>query len=127
MIKPFYINYSLKRDLEQMPEEKRVKINYPMTEFKKNIRLILKLPQIVKLSWLFTDDDIEKQNTTAILKTEHRSFRLCYHHQTNKVDCMFVGNDLDPVRKTIDVSECYEEIKTFCPAKKVLLKRVKRV
>ena len=93
-------------------------INWPMTNFRHAIMPAADMPHITDISWKFSKEDILAKNTTAILKTDSRMIKLCYHYQSETVDCLCIGKDIDPVKKTVKTGECMDFIKEYFPAKK---------
>lgn len=123
------IRNALKTVLDQKdPEDKHGKrkvITWPMADFRRQIRRAAEINSIKDVSFEFTQEQIEKQLTTAIIKTDSRTIKLSYDYKTDSVDCFCVGKDLDPIRTVINVSKCSDFIRQYAPPKKRIVIRRK--
>lgn len=93
-------------------------ITWPMVNFRHAIKPIADLQPVKEVSFVFSEEDIQKQLTTAIFKTTDRTIRFVYDYHTDTVDCIAIGKDLDPVKRTINVNEVVDFAKEFFPIKK---------
>lgn len=100
-------------------------INWPMVKFRHQLKIATEIPQIMSVSFEFTDEEIKNQLTTVILKSSSRTIRETYDYKTDKVECFCIGSDTDAIRQTLDVSECVDFIRQNFPVKKrvVVLRR----
>ena len=127
----------IKAALEKALDEKNPKkrngrrtiINWPMVNFRHEIKHVAELPQVKEVFFEFTEEDIKNQLTTAVFKTNDRTIRLIYDYKTDVVECFAIGNDLDAVKKFLNVHEVMDFVKEYFPAKKrvVVIKKKESV
>ena len=116
----------IKEALEKALDEKNSKkkngvrtiINWPMVNFRHEIKHVADLPQVMDVHFEFTEEDIKNKLTTAVFKTNDRTIRLIYDYKEDMVECFAIGNDLDAVKKFVNVHEVMNFVKEYFPAKK---------
>lgn len=116
----------IKEALEKALDEKNPKkkngvrtiINWPMVNFRHEIKWIADLPQVMDVHFEFTEEDIKNELTTAVFKTNDRTIRLIYDYKEDMVECFAIGKDLDAVKKLLNVHEVMDFVKEYFPAKK---------
>ena len=116
----------IKEALEKALDEKNPKkkngvrtiINWPMVNFRHEIKWIADLPQVMDVHFEFTEEDIKNKLTTAVFKTNDRTIRLIYDYKEDMVECFAIGKDLDAVKKFVNVHEVMNFVKEYFPAKK---------
>jgi len=96
----------------------RTLINWPMRDFRHALMTLTDMPQIMSVSFEFTDEDIKNELTTAILKTESRTIKLTYDYKSSVVECFCIGRDIDAVRKIVNIREMADFVREYFPAKK---------
>lgn len=124
----------IKRALEKALDEKNPKkrngrrtiINWPMANFRHEIKHVAELPQVIDVFFEFTEEDIKNQLTTAVFKTNDRTIRLIYDYRKDIVECFAIGNDLDAVKTFKNVHEVMDFIKEYFPVKKRVVVITKR-
>ena len=127
----------IKEALEKALDEKNPKkkngvrtiINWPMVNFRHEITWSADLPQVMDVHFEFTEEDIKNELTTAVFKTNDRTIRLIYDYKEDMVECFAIGNDLDAVKKFVNVHEVMDFVKEYFPAKKrvVVIKKKESV
>ena len=104
---------------------KRTLINWPMANFRHEIKHVAELPQVTEVFFEFTEEDIKNKLTTAVFKTNDRTIRLIYDYKEDVVECFAIGKDLDAVKRFVNVHDVMDFIKEYFPVKKrvVVLKK----
>ena len=116
----------IKEALEKALDEKNPKkkngvrtiINWPMVNFRHEIKQVADLPQVMEVHFEFTEEDIKNELTTAVFKTNDRTIRLIYDYKDDMVECFAIGNDLDAVKKFVNVHEVMDFVKEYFPVKR---------
>lgn len=133
MITRTRIKVALEKALDEKSPKKRngrrTIINWPMVNFRHEIKHVAELPHVKEVFFEFTEEDIKNQLTTAVFKTSDRTIRLIYDYKTDIVECSAIGNDLDLVKKFVNVHEVMDFVKEYFPAKKrvVVIKKKESV
>lgn len=97
---------------------KRTLINWPMANFRHEIKHVAELPQVTEVFFEFTEEDIKNKLTTAVFKTNDRTIRLIYDYKEDVVECFAIGKDLDAVKRFVNVHDVMDFIKEYFPVKK---------
>lgn len=116
----------IKKALESALDEKdpmnkkrqRKVITWPMAKFRHTIAFIADMPQVTDVHFEFTEEDIKNELTTAVFKTSDRTIRLTYDYKDDVVDCFAIGNDLDAVKKIVNLTEVLDFVREYFPIKK---------
>jgi hypothetical protein len=108
-------------NLAQYPEIKRSRIVWPMKPFTDELkRAVTEFKQFRGVIFEFTEEQIEHELTTCILKTETFRLRLTFDYKTKMVACFCVGKNIDGVAKDFIVTNLVEAIREFMPKKRVV-------
>ena len=114
-------------NLAQYPEIKRARINWPMKPFTDELKkVVTEFKQFRSVVFEFTEEQIESQLTTCILKTETFRLRLSFDYKTGMVSCFCVGKDFDGVAKDFPVTELVETVREIIPKKRVIVVKKKK-
>lgn len=97
---------------------KRTLINWPMANFRHEIKHVAELPQVTEVFFEFTEEDIKNKLTTAVFKTNDRTIRLIYDYKEDVVECFAIGKDLDAVKRFVNVHDVMDFVKEYFPVKK---------
>lgn len=97
-------------------------INWPMKDFRHELfNLVKKYHQFKEIKFQFTKADIENELTTAILKTNNKTLRLVYDHNSQVVECFCIGTELEPVRKIVPIYKMDDFVSEYFPIKRVVV------
>ena len=113
-------------NLEQYPALRRTRINWPMKPFVDELKKVVKeFRQFRGIHFEFTEEQIESQLTTCILKAETFRVKLSFDYKTNMVTCFCVGKNFDGIAKDFLVTDLVESIREFIPKKRVVVVKKK--
>ena len=113
-------------NLAQYPEIKRARINWPMKPFTDELKkVVTEFKQFRGIHFEFTEEQIESQLTTCILKAETFRVKLSFDCKSNMVTCFCVGKDFDGITKDFLVTDLFESVKEFIPKKRVVVVKKK--
>jgi hypothetical protein len=109
-------------NLAQYPEIKRARINWPMKPFTDELKkLVTEFKQFRGIYFEFTEEQIESQLTTCILKAETFRVKLSFDCKSSLVACFCVGKDFDGVAKDFPVTDLVESVRELMPKRKVVV------
>lgn len=109
-------------NLAPYPEIKRARINWPMKPFTDELKkVVTEFKQFRSVVFEFTEEQIESQLTTCVLKTETFRMKLSFDYKTKMVACFCVGKDFDGVAKDFPVTDLVESVRELMPKRKVVV------
>lgn len=84
-------------------------------------KVVTEFKQFRSVVFEFTEEQIESQLTTCVLKTETFRMKLSFDYKTKMVACFCVGKDFDGVAKDFPVTDLVESVRELMPKRKVVV------